>query len=547
MTPDGKFFARIDEMCERLVEPGAHVHFASTMSRPNVLALVFSKVFRDRARFVVSSNALHASLHALTIAGLVERAIICFAGDTVPSPRPNPLYRRIQVGDPFLAEEWSILSLLQRLIAGATGAPYTSTTSLRGSDLPTNASITDTGVIPALRPDVTMMHAHCADTKGNLYLAGPVGEGWWGAMAARQGVIATVEAVVATPPKDGVACSIPASRVLGICHTPYGAHPQGLSALPSAGVKGYLDDYAFQEETGRACRASSDAKDWLATWATASHTEYLDQLGSRRLDSLQLPSSHLPGTPDADRAEPISRRELHVILAARAVVRRSRTRDYGVLLAGIGAAHLSAWLAARLLRSQGAEIQVVAELGLIDFLPTSGDVHLFSQHHVRECRQLAGTHEVLGGLIAGGAGRTLGVLSAGQVDELGRLNSSRAADGGFLIGSGGANDIASHVDVVAVVPASQRRYPRGVSFVTAPGENVNSVVSEYGCFARSETSGRFELTTCVDGIRPAEFVKDRTGWNTTLATDLLVEPPVTVEELSLLRSLDPTGVYRRPT
>ena len=207
------FVADPDELCRRHLTPGMRVHIASTMSRPNALALSVARVFGGVGTFEISVNALHAGVHALTMAKVVERAVIAFAGDTVPTSRPNRLYARLTSGDPFPVEEWSLLSLLQRLMAGATGAPAALCTSLVSSSLPqghppleTVPNQTEAGqgeaqavLVPALCPDVTLLHAQCADRRGNLYLSGPVGEGWWGAMAARRGVLATVEQVCDGP------------------------------------------------------------------------------------------------------------------------------------------------------------------------------------------------------------------------------------------------------------------------------------------------------------------------------------------------------------
>ncbi|WP_210570536.1 CoA-transferase [Streptomyces sp. GESEQ-4] len=551
-----------DELCGRFLRPGMQVHIASTMSRPNALVLALARVFRGTGQFRISVNALHAGVHALTMAGVVEHAVIGFAGDTFPTSRPNRLYARLPEGDPFPVEEWSLLSLLQRLMAGATGAPFAVSTSLSGSDLPQghrqlDALRHETGeavLVPALRPDVTLLHAQCADERGNLSLSGPVAEGWWGALAAERGVLATVETVRADPPA-GAACQIPAERVLGLAPCPYGAHPQGLTPLPDAGVEGYLDDYLFLEDLAQACADPALTEEWFERWVTGTggHQGYLARLGETRLAGLHPAAPVTAAVPDViARSAPPTDREHHLVLAARTIARTLRTRGYGTVLAGIGTAHVASWLAARLLHEEGVHVQVVNELGMIDFLPRAGDTFLFSQRHVQACRQHAGTWEVLGGLVAGGADRTLGVLSAAQIDQQGRINTSRTPGGGFLVGSGGANDVASHVETIVVTAASPRRCPETVGFVTSPGRNVSQVVTEFGCFERDKTGEPFRLATwapppglvSADAAGPAETVRDRTGWQVRIADPLRHEPPPTAGELALLRSIDPEGIYR---
>ncbi|WAL69761.1 hypothetical protein ORV05_21370 [Amycolatopsis cynarae] len=542
-------------MCRDHLRDGMTVHVASTMSRPNALLRVAARTLAGRASFTVSSNAFHANLHAWTMAGLVRHAITGFAGDTYPSSRPNPLYSRLPQGDPFTVEEWSLLTLLQRLIAGAGGNPVAVTTSLVGTDLEAlhekhgrSRRLTGAGrgavVIPALCPDVTLLHATFADRQGNLYLNGPVGEGWWGAMAARVGVVATVEMVVDTPPRGGV--SIPADRVLALAPCPYGAHPQGLPPWPEGRFEGYLDDYDFLVDLARACATPEGREDWYRRWVTEvpGQDAMMRRLGGDRLARLRdgrFPASHPAG------GEP-TWRERHVLLAARAIVDRVLERGYRAILAGIGTSHLAAWLAAAQLRERGCPVQLHAELGLVDLQAAPGDVFLFSQRHAARCRDHAGTLEVLGALASGGRGRALAVLSAGEIDAGGRINSSRTADGAFLVGSGGANDFASHLDTLVVAAASPRRFVPRVAFATCPGHNVHTVATQYGRLARGGADEPFVLRSWLPpagdpAADPITTLRERTRWP-VLDTPVEPEKPFSDKEIGTLREFDPEGVYR---
>ncbi|WP_166350133.1 CoA-transferase [Phytoactinopolyspora limicola] len=571
-APGIRLARNVDELCADHLTSGLHLHVASTMSRPNALVLAVARSFARRGTFEVSVNAMHASMHALVMAGVISRAVTCFAGDTVPSARPNPLYARLPEGVPFPVEEWSLLSLLQRLVAGATQTPGAVTGSLVGSSLPTGRAAplpvvsTDTSgarpavLVPPLTPDVTLLHAHYADQLGNLYLSGPAGEGWWGALAARQGVLATVEAVCDQAP-PGAVTVVPAERVLGVAVCPFGAHPQGLSPMPGTDVVGYLDDYAFLTDLAAACVHPATCREWFRQWVSGSggHDGYLDRLGPTRLAALtvDVPAATLASPPAAVRARgptkvasgAASDREWHVVMAARAIARAVESRGYRTVLAGLGVSHLACWLAAHQLETSGVHVDLVNELGMIDFTPEPGDTFLFSQRHVARARLLAGTLDVLGGLVAGDRGRTLGVLSAAQIDVLGNVNTSRTSSGAFLVGSGGANDVASHVDTMIVAPASPARYVPAVDFITSPGRTVRWVVADFGEFERDGGTEPFTLTTWfpaprVAGLAPVDAVAQLTAWGSGVARRLRHEPPLTTPELALLRSIDPEGVYR---
>ena len=262
-----------------------------------------------------------------------------------------------------------------------------------------------------------------------------------------------------------------------------------------------------------------------------------------------------PEDPSAVPA-PASRQERLIVLGARAVAGLVRTRGYDTLLAGIGTSHMAAWLAAALLREGGHDVKVVAELGMYGFTPQRGDVFLFSLEHTRGAEMLAGIPEILGGLVAANP-RALGVLAAAEIDETGDINTSRGADGRWLTGSGGANDIASTTDCLVIAPASPRRFVPRVGYRTSPGTRVHDVVCDFGRFHRDTAADPFHLATWLpddtdadhgtdhapDRTRAQAQVTRRTSW-TADASRATAEKPVTAEELALLRALDPDGRYR---
>lgn len=574
--------ADVDALVAAFVRPGMHLHLAATMSRPNALTNAVCRVLRERGNLTVSTTAVHSSAHALALSGAVRHVVTCFLGDTYPTPRPNPLYREVFQGKPFSVESWSLLSQLQRLVAAATGQPWAVTTSLVGSDLavgkpetlrvidPPEPSGRGAALLRPLAPDLTLVHGVCADRHGNVVLCAPVGEGAWPALAARQGVLASVERIV---PDEVIATMtdrvvIPGNRVLGLCEARFGAHPQSLRTGGLAGVPGYRDDYAFMEEIVRAC-AGGRGDEWFSRRVTGprSHAGYLADLGDERLASLILRDGDTTGSrvaePPAGEGDTLPRsesvatqvsakpsvtpQERLVVLGARAIADLVRGRGYDTLLAGIGTSHMAAWLAAHLLRQEGRDLCVAAELGLVGMDPEPGDVYLFSQLHAARSRQLCGIPEVLGALVAGNA-RCLGVLSAAELDELGNINTTRLPDGRWVTGSGGANDIASTTDCLVVAPASPRRYVSELAYRTSPGDRVVEVASQLGRFRREGPGGPFVLATWAEAGAPnpdpACALRSATSWTPRVGPDLAAEREITPQEIDWLRRMDPEGRYR---
>jgi len=631
-----------DELVRALVRPGDHVHLAGTPSRPNALTYALCRVLGTDGELTVSTTAVHSSAHALALSGVARKVIAGFAGDTYPSPRPNPLYQDLDQGRPFAFEAWSLLSYVQRLIAGAQGVPYAVTASLAGTDLQHGKGealhhIADpqrpgeqVTLLTALRPDVTLVHGVCADEDGNIALVAPLGEGAWAAYAARRGVVASVERIVCREELRSMAdrVVIPGQRVLGLCPAPMGAHPQSLRTADLAAVRGYLDDYAFLEEIVASCHGPQRGADWYRAWVQdiPNHAAYLSKLGEARRQALLLgrqdavPAAHpfdedyreaeelalaeltvcrsarqgttAPGASQpapavlnqttaavpapagpvtssvgpalgeppaaqlpahASAPAPATRQERLIVLGARAVADLVRTRGYDTLLAGIGTSHMAAWLGAALLRQGGHDVKVVAELGMYGFTPQRGDVFLFSLEHAQGAEMLAGIPEILGGLVAANP-RALGVLAAAEIDEAGDINTSRSADGRWLTGSGGANDIASTTDCLVIAPASPRRFVPCVGYRTSPGTRVHDVVCDFGRFHREQATDPFHLATWLpdDGDSDRDTpertqaqakVVQRTSWSAD-ASRATAEKPVSTEELALLRALDPEGRYR---
>lgn len=558
-----------DDLVRQTITPYDHVHLSGTPSRPNALTYALCRVLGAEGHLTVSTTAIHSSAHAIALSGVADHVIAAFVGDTYPSPRPNPLYQHLAEEQPFAYEAWSLLSNVQRLMAGALGLPYAVTSSLAGTDLEADKPglvhrVPDPAcpdreitLLRALRPDVTMVHGVCADEAGNVVLVPPLGEGAWAAYAAWRGVIASVERIVSRDELRRFAdrVVIPGARVLGLCEAPLGAHPQSLRSGGVAGIRGYLDDYEFLEEIVARCGSPQRGADWYGDWVldTGSHSRYLEKLGSARRAGLARGRT-APATPavrDAKRQAPASKQERLIVLGARTILDRIRHCGYNTVLAGIGSSHMAAWLAAALQRQAEPEVNIAAELGMYDFSPAQGDVYLFSLAHCDNSTMLAGMPEILGGMVAANP-RALGVLAAAEIDETGAINTSRGADGRWLTGSGGANDIASTTDCVVLAPASPRRYVAKVGYRTSPGHRVKEVVSDFGRFRRGSDGSPFYLSTWLPGSDEStedlakqahDMVAERTSW-TPLVAELEPEAPITAEELAALRALDPDGRYR---
>lgn len=491
--------------------------------------------------------------------GLVGRVITAYSGDTFPTYSPNPIFRRAYDSGAVEVEQWSILTLSQRLEAAARGLPAAVTGSIKGSALARNESYAEVDspfgevrLLAPLAPDVAMIHAAAADPEGNLAVSEPLLEGTWGAWAARRGVVATVEAVVDDLQGLGYRVRIPAHRVLAVVEAPFGAHPGGCFA-PGLPVRSYGEDIAFWCEAAAAARG--DMRAFAQTYALepADQHAYLALLGHDRLRWLESRSDPRSWKEDADAhpvpsAEPVSSWEVAASLAAREV--EATVADVGAdaVLAGAGVANLAAWVGAARCRAAGRALKLTAELGLWGYEPTPADPYIFNHRVFPSTPFLSDASTVLG-MVVGGPGTTVvGCLGAAEVDAKGNLNSTLLSGGRFLVGSGGGNDVASRAAACVVVTlARPERLPAQVAYVTSPGERVTSVVTDLGVLRRLD--GELRLAGVPTGGGPlADRVRAflaSCGWQPSVAREVEELPAVTPEEVGALREYDRERLFLR--
>jgi glutaconate CoA-transferase subunit A len=135
---------------------------------------------------------------------------------------------------PLEIEEHSHAGMANRYVAGASGLPFAVLRGYVGTDLPavtpTIKSITCpfTGgvltAVPALNPDVAIIHAQEADRTGNVQLWGILGVQKETVLAAKRSIV-TVERVVdeLTPQPGGIV--LPAWAVSAVAEVPGGCRP----------------------------------------------------------------------------------------------------------------------------------------------------------------------------------------------------------------------------------------------------------------------------------------------------------------------------------
>ena len=135
---------------------------------------------------------------------------------------------------PLELEEHSHAGMANRYVAGASGLPFAVLRGYRGTDLPGQTAnikpITcpftgeELTAVPALVPDVGIVHAQRADRAGNVQLWGITGIQKEVVLAARRSLVTVEEIVDSLEPLPGEIV-FPAWAVDAVALAPGGAHP----------------------------------------------------------------------------------------------------------------------------------------------------------------------------------------------------------------------------------------------------------------------------------------------------------------------------------
>lgn len=135
---------------------------------------------------------------------------------------------------PLAIEEHSHAGMAARYVAGASGLPFAILRGYSGSDLVKHTSIAivtcpftgeELAAVPALNPDVTVIHAQQADKAGNISMWGITGVQREAVLAARTSIVTVEELVDRLEPRGPNQVIIPSWVVTAVAPVPGGSHP----------------------------------------------------------------------------------------------------------------------------------------------------------------------------------------------------------------------------------------------------------------------------------------------------------------------------------
>ena len=229
----------------------------------------------------------------MVAAGVAKKLVFSWLGN--PGVGSLHAIRRAMEAQParLEGEEYSHFGMVCRYTAGAMNLPFFPLRSYDDTDLPVanplirpiRSPYSDEQIytVPALKPDIAIVHAQRADAVGDTQVWGLLGCQKEAAFAADRVIVVVEElvdeAVIRADPNRTI---LPGLVVDAVVVEPFGAHPSY--------AQGYYDrDNAFYLEWDRISREEASLQAWLKEWVhgVADRHEYLAKLGEERLMRLR--------------------------------------------------------------------------------------------------------------------------------------------------------------------------------------------------------------------------------------------------------------------
>jgi len=293
LTSLGEAVARISD--------GDHIAIGGCMFTRTPLALVMETLRQRRKQLTISKNLMCYEGEWFMAVEAVSNIITSWLGIGLPWGISRILREMGESGQLKL-EDWSHMGMGMRYRAGAMGIPFLPSLTMLGSDL---ARVTEcktmtcpfTGeqlnLIPALFPDVALIHVHRADKYGNCQIDGyPFMDA--DIAAASTTVLVTAEEIIDEEDirRHPDRTALPGFMVDALVHVPYGAFPHEMHGLYEADFE-HFDDYV--EAITR--DGTSAILDYLNRYVFGvdSHEAYLAVFGKERLQRQAAAAMELVG------------------------------------------------------------------------------------------------------------------------------------------------------------------------------------------------------------------------------------------------------------
>ncbi|MBI5947294.1 MAG: CoA transferase subunit A [Chloroflexi bacterium] len=296
----------------RFVDDGDTIYAGYTCI---AFGLCYEIIRQRKKRLEVVGGSVGQQATLMILGGCVDRVRSGYLGGAL---RPGVITEMMSDGR-LRYEDYSNQGIALMLMAGALGIPFIPTRSFLGTDYLRPEFAEHPGaylgdqkwaemespfdgqkvvLLPALRPDVAVLHAQRADEEGNVHAWGHQGDSKWAYWAAKKVIVSAEEIVPSSAIRsDPSRTIVPGFRVSAVVHMPWGGHPTSIT--------GYYDyDYGFHARAMRAVTRSVEAYEaFAAEWihGVEDHAAYMahyrEVFGQEAIDRLVATDGPEPELP----------------------------------------------------------------------------------------------------------------------------------------------------------------------------------------------------------------------------------------------------------
>jgi len=311
MTVENKVMG-LAEAIQRFVHDGDHVSIGGFTITRNPMALAYEIIRQGRKGLHLYVHSHGQAFDLLIGAGCADAIEVSYGGTARFSPGGGIRFKKAVEGGKIRFEDYTNFQMTLRFLAGAMGLPFMPVRSLLGTDVikkwgfdeefrQSNPRIPEMKIavvgnpftrdgrkekivlVPAINPDVTLIHAQQADRQGTVRLKGLTYTDIEQAKAAKYLIVSCeelveTEAIRENPDQN----QIPFFMVDAIVVAPFGAHPTA--------CYGYYDYDPSHLNLYRNVASGDDTfRQYLDEYVLGakSHEDYLEKIGRDSLSQIR--------------------------------------------------------------------------------------------------------------------------------------------------------------------------------------------------------------------------------------------------------------------
>ncbi|MEJ2095904.1 MAG: CoA-transferase [Deltaproteobacteria bacterium] len=301
----------LEEAIRRFVKDGCHLSIGGFTINRNPMAAVY-EIIRHKIRHLhVYAHSNGQGVDELIGGGCVDRLEIAYCGSGIFAPTCVRFSRAVTEGN-ILVEDYSNYQMTLRFAAGAMGVPFLPTRSSLATDiiakwgfseeqrkeddrLPNKkmcvvknpfdrwADCDRVVLVPAINPDVTIIHVQTADVLGTSRISGLTFADVEQAKSAKYLIITCERLVAADALKDNPDHNhIPFFNVDAVVHVPYGAYP-------TACYKHYDYDPVYLKNYKNVSKDDELYREYLEeyVYGVKDQAAFLSKIGADRLERIK--------------------------------------------------------------------------------------------------------------------------------------------------------------------------------------------------------------------------------------------------------------------